>query len=85
MSSQLLSYNKAVAITKNDSANIIPTTPVKLTDAVYVGGAGVVPAVFQDDSVVNFTAVAGEILPIKIKRVNETNCTATLMVALFQV
>lgn len=85
MSSKLLSYNHAVAITKSDSANIYPTTPVGLTDAVYVGGAGIVAAVFEDGSVVNFTAVAGELIPIKIKRVNDANTTATLMVGLRQV
>lgn len=82
-------YNKGFDITKSDTVNIpyyvenngIP----RLTDAVYVGGAGVVVAVFQDDSTASFTAVAGEILPIAIKRVNSTNATATLMIALYRI
>lgn len=73
-------YPFAVAITPHASTNI-PNGPV---DAVYVGGAGVVAAVFNDDSVVNFTCVAGQILPIRAKRVNAINTTATLLVALYQ-
>ncbi len=73
-------FTAAVAITKDDAVNIVGPKP--LTDAVYVGGAGIVVAVFADGSTANFTAVAGEILPLAIKRVNST---ATLMVALYQV
>ena len=78
-----ITFNAAAAITKSDTVNIVG--PNALTDAVYVGGAGIVVAVFQDDSTAQFTAVAGEILPIAIKRVNSTTTTATLMVALYQV
>lgn len=70
-------YARAVAITKSDTANLD-----KFTDAIYVGGAGIVVAVMQDDSAVQFTCVAGQVLPVKAKRVNSTTTTATLMVAL---
>lgn len=80
---QITPFNQALAITKSDTVNI--RADARLTDAVYVGGAGIVVAVFQDDSTAQFTAVAGEILPIAIKRVNSTTTTATLMVALYQV
>lgn len=73
-------YNQAEAITKSDTVNF----PLGLCDAVYVGGAGVVVAVFQDGATASFTAVAGQVLPIRVKRVNSTNTTATLMVALYQ-
>lgn len=77
-------YNRAVAITPSDTVNITaPGQASSLTDAVYVGGAGVVVAVFEDGSTVNFTAVAGEILPLRLKRVNSTSTTATLMNALY--
>lgn len=77
-------YSKAVPVTTSDTANI--SGPFgNLTDALYVGGAGIVVAVFQDDTAVNFTAVAGEILPIRIKRVNAATTTATLMVALYAI
>lgn len=78
-------YNQAFAITLSDTVNIAQFGTMGLTRAVYVGGAGIVVAVFQDDSTANFTAVAGEILPLAIKRVNNTTTTATLLVALYQV
>lgn len=83
MSAPCVTFNAALAITKSDTDNI--RQDGRLTDAVYVGGAGIVVAVLQDDTAVNFTAVAGEILPIAVKRVNSTTTTATLMVALYQV
>lgn len=73
-------YNKAVAIVPSDTVNIVDPP-----DAVYVGGAGVVVAVFANGAVVNFTAVAGQVLPITVKRVNSTSTTATLLVGLSQV
>lgn len=77
-------YTKAVAITKSNTANFGKQgTADECCSAIYVGGAGVVAVVFQDDSVVEFTCVAGQVLPVKAKRVNSTNTTATLMVALF--
>lgn len=76
-------YNKGVDITKSDTVNIVG--PKKLTDAVYVGGAGIVVAVWEDGSTSQLTAVAGEILPIAIKRVNSATTSASLMVALYTV
>ncbi len=85
-------YNRAVAITKSDTVNYDGTTysataaqKAAPAEAIYVGGAGIVVAVFEDGSAVNFTAVAGEILPLKTIRVNSTTTTATLMVALYSV
>jgi hypothetical protein len=72
-------YKNFVAITKHDTDNI----PTGLTKAIFVGGAGVVVAVHQDGSTVQFTAPAGATLPIQVKRVNSTDTTATLMVALY--
>lgn len=78
-------YNRAVPIVTSDTVNIVDPARDPLPDAIYVGGAGVVAAVFQDNTVVNFTAVAGEMLPIRIKRVNSTGTTATVMLALSMV
>lgn len=51
--------------------------------ALYIGGAGNVVAINENDVAVTFTAVpAGTILPIATKRVNATNTTATALVAL---
>lgn len=85
-------YNRAVAVTKSDTVNFdgstyaaTPVTKPIPADAIYVGGAGVVVAVFEDGSSASFTAIAGQILPLKCIRVNSTNTTATLMVALYTV
>lgn len=56
---------------------------VPIFDAIYVGGAGIVALVLIDNTVLNFTAVAGEIIPMRGRRVNNTNTTATLMNALY--
>jgi hypothetical protein len=77
-------FTKAVAITASDSADFAKQgTSDNLTSAIYVGGAGVVPVVFQDGTVVNFTCIAGQILPVKARRVNSTNLSASLLVALY--
>ncbi len=69
---------RAVAITKHDTDNI----DGGVTEAIWVGGAGVVVVVFPDDATASFTCVAGSLLPVRAKRVNSTNTTATLMVGL---
>lgn len=74
-------YNKSHAITTSDTVDI----PQGLTDAVYVGGAGVVVAVFQDGSTLSFTTVAGSVLPLRVKRINATGTTATLLNALYTI
>ena len=72
-------YNEAVAITPSDTVDL-----PRLTDAVWVGGAGIVVAVFQNGSTAQFTCVAGSLLPLRLKRVNATSTTATLLVALYE-
>lgn len=73
--------------TAADYAEITPSDSVDFTKgpctAIYVGGAGVVKAVRWDDTVVSFTVPAGGTLQIIAKRVNNTDTTATLMVALY--
>lgn len=74
-------YNRLATITPSDATAI----PQGLTDAIYVGGAGQVAVVQQDGTVQNMTAPAGATLPVRALRVNSTNTTATLLVALYQV
>jgi len=85
-------YNRAISITKSDTVNYDGSTYAANAatkaipaQAIYVGGAGIVVAVFEDGSNAQFTAVAGEVLPLKTIRVNSTTTTATLMVALYTV
>lgn len=72
-------YNDAVAITTSDTVNL-----PRPADALWVGGAGIVVAVLQNGKTVNCTCVAGSLLPLRVKRVNATSTTATLLVALYQ-
>ena len=69
---------RAVTITPSDTVAIAGG----VVESIWVGGAGIVVAVLSDDTVVNFTCGAGSVLPVRIKRVNLTSTTATLMVGL---
>jgi hypothetical protein len=78
---QLQPYNDVQLISKSDTLNIYADGG--LTDAILVGGAGIVVGVLQNDTTVTITGViAGALLPIAIKRVNSTTTSATNMVAL---
>lgn len=84
-------YTRAIAIAKSDTVNFDgstdatnPATAIVAADAIWVGGAGIVVLVLADHSLVNFTCVAGQLLPVRAIRVNSTNTTATLMVALYE-
>lgn len=76
-------YTKFVDITKSDTVDFQPQVGQGLCDAIYVGGAGVVAVVAQDGVVTNFTCVAGQELHVRARRVNSTNTTATLLIALY--
>lgn len=77
-------YKKAVSITPSDTVDFLAQgTSDNLCSAIYVGGAGVVVVVFQDGSTASFTCIAGQVLPVKAKRVNSTSTTATLLIALY--
>lgn len=79
-------YNLAEAVTKSDTVNFAGFTAGKgLSDALYVGGAGIVVAIMENGDAIQFTCVAGQVLPVAMKRVNSTTTTATLMVALWRV
>jgi hypothetical protein len=82
---QPITFNRAVAITKSDTVDHAAPTEYGPMKGMWVGGAGIVVAVFADSSTANFTCTAGTVLPIECKRVNSTTTTATLMVALYQV
>jgi ribonuclease HI len=78
---QVQPYNDIQTLAKSDTVNIY--VDGGLTDAVLVGGAGIVVAVLQNDTTVTITGViAGALLPIAIKRVNSTTTSATNMIAL---
>jgi len=73
-------YNDAVTLTPSDTVMLD-----RPTDAIYVGGAGILVAVLATGRTVNFTCTAGQLLPLRVLRVNATSTTATLLNALYQV
>ena len=85
-------FNRSVLIAKSDTVNFDGSTyaanaatKALPADAIFVGGAGVVVAVFEDGTTGAFTVLAGTLLPLTCIRVNNTNTTASLMNALYQV
>lgn len=85
-------YNRAIGITPSDTVNFdgttysaAPVTEPLVADGIFVGLEGVVAVVLESGAVVNFTATAGQILPIKCIRVNSTATTAPALVALYTV
>lgn len=73
------SARKWIAVTPSDVTNL-PAGPIGL----FVGGAGNIAAVGKDDSVSVFTAIpAGTTIQISPKRINSTDTTATLILALY--
>lgn len=79
--------NRPGVYTAKDYAAITPSDTVNFTKgpctSIWVGGGGIVQVVRWDDVVVPFTANGGTVLPVMAKRVNTTDTTATLMVALY--
>jgi hypothetical protein len=80
------SYRWAVTITKSDTVNHVPGDPAPIADAVWIGGAGIVALVLENDAVVNFTTPStGAYIPVRSKRINSTTTSVTAtMTALFR-
>src|SRR5258706_14181774 len=91
-------FNRSLTVTPSDTVNydgtVVSTTGTYQTsgntkpipaDGLYVGGAGTVTVVYENGQTNQYTAVAGEILPIRTIRVNSTGTAATLMLALYTV
>lgn len=73
--------SRLVAVTASNTVNL----PDGVCRALWVGGAGNVAVVAEGNtSAVTIVGVpAGTILPIRTRRVNSTNTTATEIVALY--
>jgi len=71
-----------LAVTPSDSVNITNYPSVR---GLWVGGAGNVAVLAADDSAaVTLVGVqAGTLIPLRVKRVNSTNTTATSIVAIY--
>lgn len=71
------------AVTPSDTADLA-TKDNQYPRALWVGGPGNVALVTPDGAVSTLEGVAaGTLLPIQTRRVNSTNTTATLMVAIY--
>lgn len=75
-----VSSGSAAAVTPNDNADLSA-----VTRGLYVGGAGTVRVTLERDSssVDIVGAVAGSVLPLRVKKVHSTGTTATSLVALY--
>lgn len=75
---EIMPAGHAEAVTPHDSTNF-----AREMEGLYVGGAGDVVVVLPSGTAILFVGVpAGAILPVRCKRVNNTNTTATSIVAL---
>lgn len=71
------SYNQSAVVTPSNTVDLL-----RVTDALWVGGAGDL-AIVQGTTALTLVAVpAGSWLPLKVKRVNATGTTATNIVAM---
>jgi hypothetical protein len=68
-------------------AAITTSDTVELTHVsrhIYVGGTGDISVVMRDSSTAVFKAVpVGTVLPIRVRRINATGTTATLLLNLY--
>jgi len=71
-------FKNAVAVVPHD-VNLI----AQQVACLYVATAGTVTVLTAKDQVVQFTAVAGGVIPIQVKRVNATGTAATGIVGLW--
>lgn len=76
--------NRAVAVTPSDTTNLVDAIPGLPNNCqLYVGGAGNIQFVNDDNTVVELKAVpVGAVLNIRPKRINSTSTTATSLVLL---
>ena len=78
MNLEHMNASRAVLVTPSDATNIAFDAM-----ALYIGVTGNVAVVTPFGDVVTFTGVpSGSILPVKCRRVNATNTTATAIVAM---
>lgn len=73
-------FGHSMAITPHDSTNYTEGE----AQAIWVGGAGNVAVVKADGTVAQLNGCpAGSVIPMRSIRVNSTNTTATVLVALY--
>jgi hypothetical protein len=68
------------------AAAVVPSDSVNLAQpaTIYIGGAGNASVLTEFGDTVTFTALpVGSVIPVRVARVNATNTTATLMIAIY--
>lgn len=74
-----LGYANTAAVAPSDTVDL-----TYITRALWIGGAGNVVLIDANGNTTTFTGVlAGTLLPVRASRVEATNTTATLIVALW--
>jgi hypothetical protein len=73
-------YNRWFAVTPSDTVDI-----TERHSALVVGAAGTLAIVDPRNLATIITVVAGQVLPVQVRRVNATGTTATGIVALCHV
>lgn len=69
----------AAAVTSSNTTNLSP-----MARGLWIGGAGNVSVVFDSFSEVTIEGIpAGTLLPVRVRRVNQTGTSATSILALY--
>ena len=76
-------YNIYRTVTKSDTVDVATDANGRYPDALQCGEAGIVRVINTDNSDIQFTVAAGQILPITFKRVMSTTTAGTLFNALW--
>ena len=79
-----LLFNYGAAVTKSNETDIVMPAGKALTNGIFVGTAGTITVVWESGATSAFEVAAGTLLPIAIKRVNDTGTDMTDIVALWQ-
>lgn len=79
----LQSFNVARTLVKSDTVDLEQISG-RNPDVIWIGGAGIVRAIMEDNQDIQFTCVAGTVLPVRMKRIMSTTTTATLFIGLWQ-
>jgi len=77
-------YNKFLVVAKSDTVNFADG----LSEAIYIGvpSTGTMSVVEENGNVTQFTGVAaGMLLPLRVKRINNTGTAASAFVVCYRV
>lgn len=85
MAFQVMPYNYATVITPSDTVNFAPVGTRLFVDALQIGTGGTCSVVLENNEVVAFTLISGQVLPIKCKRVNASGTAALLIRGLYYI